>query len=171
MFWRYNLLYVYIRKYESGGLMWPFVYMRIIITLAIGFFFTGCVFISKEAYAQVRGAWGPCLPWGMGALLAIHRAWGCCLPWGMGVLLAMGHGGPACHGAWGCCLPWGMGALLVVSLLPSPRAPVSVPPSSLTRTPWQCLTCGPRGSVDMQTPWQCLTCGPRGSVRHVGRAQ
>ena len=155
MFWRYNLLYVYIRKYESGGLMWPFVYMRIIITLAIGFFFTGCVFISKEAYAQVRGAWGPCLPWGMGALLAIHRAWGCCLPWGMGVLLAMGHGGAACHGAWGPCLPWGMGVLLAMGHGGPARRVTFTQPQGTSVSAAIVIDADPVAVFDMRTPWQC----------------
>eukprot|EP00798_Chlamydomonas_sp_ICE-L_P014457 gene14457-20469_t len=52
IFWRHSLLYVYIRKYESGGLMWPFMFVRIIWFMVITVFFTACVFIVKEAYIQ-----------------------------------------------------------------------------------------------------------------------
>jgi hypothetical protein len=55
VFWRYTLLYVYVRKYESGGHMWPYVFKRIILCLYICSLFTACVFIVKQAYAQVGG--------------------------------------------------------------------------------------------------------------------
>eukprot|EP00798_Chlamydomonas_sp_ICE-L_P017208 gene17208-23528_t len=51
LFWRYSLLYVYVRKYESGGLMWPFVFERIIYSYLICTLFTACVFVAKQAYA------------------------------------------------------------------------------------------------------------------------
>eukprot|EP00798_Chlamydomonas_sp_ICE-L_P013269 gene13269-19111_t len=52
IFWRHSLLYVYIRKYESGGLMWPFIFTRIIWFMVIMVFFSCCVFIVKRAYIQ-----------------------------------------------------------------------------------------------------------------------
>eukprot|EP00798_Chlamydomonas_sp_ICE-L_P013783 gene13783-19691_t len=52
LLWRYTLLYVYIRKYESGGLMWPFLFTRLVYFMLITVFFTTCVFIVKKAYVQ-----------------------------------------------------------------------------------------------------------------------
>ncbi|EFJ49655.1 hypothetical protein VOLCADRAFT_104236 [Volvox carteri f. nagariensis] len=52
LFWRWALLYVYVRKYEGGGTMWPFVFNRVLVCLAIFPAFTACVFVTKHAYAQ-----------------------------------------------------------------------------------------------------------------------
>ncbi|KAI8473306.1 MAG: hypothetical protein J3K34DRAFT_411580 [Monoraphidium minutum] len=50
--WRHNLAYVYQRKYESGGLMWTYLFSRICICLVIMQLFTFCVLIVKQAYVQ-----------------------------------------------------------------------------------------------------------------------
>jgi len=41
LFWRYQLVYGYQRKYESGGLFFPFVADRVIISMAVMVAFTG----------------------------------------------------------------------------------------------------------------------------------
>ena len=46
------MLYVYIRKYESGGLLWPFLFSRILTMLNIMAVFTACVLTVKKAYIQ-----------------------------------------------------------------------------------------------------------------------
>eukprot|EP00879_Flechtneria_rotunda_P012611 GHRR01013169.1.p1 GENE.GHRR01013169.1~~GHRR01013169.1.p1 ORF type:complete len:1229 (+),score=453.96 GHRR01013169.1:316-3687(+) len=50
--WRHNLSYVYQRKYESGGLMWIFLFSRIVMCLVIGQLFTFCVLVVRGAYWQ-----------------------------------------------------------------------------------------------------------------------
>lgn len=50
--WRHNLSYVYQRKYESGGMMWIFLFSRIIMCLVIGQLFTFCVLVVRGAYWQ-----------------------------------------------------------------------------------------------------------------------
>jgi hypothetical protein len=50
--WRHNLSYVYQRKYESGGMMWMFLFDRIVWCLVIGQLFTFCVLVVRGAYWQ-----------------------------------------------------------------------------------------------------------------------
>ena len=50
--WRHNLCYVYQRKYESGGVMWTYMFSRICICLVIMQLFTFCVFVFKGAFVQ-----------------------------------------------------------------------------------------------------------------------
>lgn len=50
--WRYQMLYIYQRQYESGGQFWPLVAHRIIGCLFICVLFTSAVLILKEAYTQ-----------------------------------------------------------------------------------------------------------------------
>jgi hypothetical protein len=50
--WRHNLTYVYQRKYESGGMMWTFLFSRICMCLIIMQLFTFCVLLVKGAYVQ-----------------------------------------------------------------------------------------------------------------------
>ncbi|GFH28740.1 uncharacterized protein HaLaN_27281, partial [Haematococcus lacustris] len=52
LFWRYSLLYVYVRKYEGGGQMWPFVFHRVVLCLYICSLFSACVLVVKGAYTQ-----------------------------------------------------------------------------------------------------------------------
>ncbi|KIY96999.1 ERD4-related membrane protein [Monoraphidium neglectum] len=52
LFWRYQLIYNYQRKYESGGQFFPFVADRIMVCAAVMVAFTGCVMIVKRAWAQ-----------------------------------------------------------------------------------------------------------------------
>lgn len=33
LFWRWALLYVYVRKYEGGGTMWPFIFARVMVCM------------------------------------------------------------------------------------------------------------------------------------------
>jgi hypothetical protein len=42
-----------IRKYESGGLMWPVLFDRILVAYTMFGLFTACVFVVKRAFAQV----------------------------------------------------------------------------------------------------------------------
>ncbi|KAG2426751.1 hypothetical protein HXX76_012808 [Chlamydomonas incerta] len=48
--YRYSLLYIYERSYESGGRMWPVLFGEIIGCLMIMEFFTTAVLISNEAW-------------------------------------------------------------------------------------------------------------------------
>jgi len=57
LIWRYQMLYVFVRKYESGGRMWPLMVNRMIFILWIFQLFTCCVFITKEAYWQAAILW------------------------------------------------------------------------------------------------------------------
>jgi Calcium-dependent channel, 7TM region, putative phosphate len=50
--WRYQVLYVYQRQYESGGQMWPLVAHKMVGCLHLMVIFTGLVFIFKAAYTQ-----------------------------------------------------------------------------------------------------------------------
>lgn len=50
--WRYQMLYVYQRQYESGGQFWPFVAHKVVGCALICVVFTSVVLIFKEAYAQ-----------------------------------------------------------------------------------------------------------------------
>lgn len=50
--WRYQMLYVYQRQYESGGQFWPLVAHRVVGCLFICVLFTSVVLILKEAYTQ-----------------------------------------------------------------------------------------------------------------------
>jgi hypothetical protein len=50
--WRHNLCYVYQRKYESGGLMWTYMFSRICICLVVMQLFTFCVLAVKGAFVQ-----------------------------------------------------------------------------------------------------------------------
>jgi len=52
MVWRYQMLYVYQRSYESGGQFWPLVAHRVVACLFICVLFTSTVLILKEAYTQ-----------------------------------------------------------------------------------------------------------------------
>jgi hypothetical protein len=55
VFWRYVLLYVYVRKYESGGRMFPVFFNQLMICLAIFHVFTTSVMVVKGGYWQVMG--------------------------------------------------------------------------------------------------------------------
>jgi len=50
--WRYQMLYVYQRQYESGGQFWPLVAHKVVGCAFIGVLFTASVLILKEAYTQ-----------------------------------------------------------------------------------------------------------------------
>eukprot|EP01025_Chloroclados_australasicus_P060634 TRINITY_DN7799_c1_g4_i1.p1 TRINITY_DN7799_c1_g4~~TRINITY_DN7799_c1_g4_i1.p1 ORF type:complete len:584 (+),score=30.17 TRINITY_DN7799_c1_g4_i1:939-2690(+) len=50
--WRYQILYVYVRSYESGGKMWPGVFRQLMWCLYIFVFWSACVLIVKEAFYQ-----------------------------------------------------------------------------------------------------------------------
>lgn len=51
---RWSLLYVWVRKYESGGRFFTYFFGRMLVCQAVMMVFTACVFISKQAYIQVR---------------------------------------------------------------------------------------------------------------------
>ena len=50
--WRYQMLYVYQRQYESGGQFWPLVAHKVVGCLLLGVLFTAVVLIFKQGYAQ-----------------------------------------------------------------------------------------------------------------------
>jgi hypothetical protein len=43
------------RKYESGGLVWPFAYERVLIIFGLAGVLTACVLVAKRAYTQASG--------------------------------------------------------------------------------------------------------------------
>lgn len=55
--WRYQVLYVFVRKYEGGGQMWPFVFNRILVILWLFQVFTSCILTMKKAYWQGAILW------------------------------------------------------------------------------------------------------------------
>eukprot|EP00210_Caulerpa_lentillifera_P005734 g5482.t1 len=57
LIWRYQMLYVFVRKYESGGCMWPSMVTRLVFILWIFQAFTSCVFLTKKAYWQAAILW------------------------------------------------------------------------------------------------------------------
>eukprot|EP00878_Enallax_costatus_P009758 GHUV01010191.1.p1 GENE.GHUV01010191.1~~GHUV01010191.1.p1 ORF type:complete len:1012 (+),score=268.71 GHUV01010191.1:434-3469(+) len=57
VFWRYQLIYNYQRKYEAGGIMWQFYVNRILTCVAIQVAFTGCVMIVKKGFVQASLLW------------------------------------------------------------------------------------------------------------------
>ena len=54
VWWRYSLLYVWERAYESGGRLFETVFRGVLWSLAISVFFTGCVMLVNQAYLQGR---------------------------------------------------------------------------------------------------------------------
>ena len=50
--WRYHVLYVYERGYESNGAVWFTITQLVILSLLISQTFVSCVMFSKEAYVQ-----------------------------------------------------------------------------------------------------------------------
>ncbi|KAF8056000.1 ERD4 [Scenedesmus sp. PABB004] len=56
-FWRYQLIFNYQRKYEAGGLLWPFYANRVLVCTFITVAFTGCVMIVKRAFVQASLLW------------------------------------------------------------------------------------------------------------------
>jgi len=50
--WRYHVLYVYERGYESNGAVWFTITQLVILSLLISQTFVSCVLFSKEAYIQ-----------------------------------------------------------------------------------------------------------------------
>ncbi|CAD7699105.1 unnamed protein product [Ostreobium quekettii] len=55
--WRYQVLYVFVRKYESGGKMWPFFFNRMLFCLWLFQVFTSCALTAKAAYYQAFILW------------------------------------------------------------------------------------------------------------------
>uniref|UniRef100_A0A1D2A6U9 ERD4-related membrane protein n=1 Tax=Auxenochlorella protothecoides TaxID=3075 RepID=A0A1D2A6U9_AUXPR len=50
--WRYQMLYVYLRQYESGGQFWPYVAHKLVWCQMLMVVFTALVFLVKGAYTQ-----------------------------------------------------------------------------------------------------------------------
>ncbi|EIE23620.1 hypothetical protein COCSUDRAFT_63147 [Coccomyxa subellipsoidea C-169] len=55
--WRYTILYMTERCYESGGLLWDQVFNHVCWCLFIFEFFTGCVFLANSAFVQASILW------------------------------------------------------------------------------------------------------------------
>ncbi|KAL0050236.1 hypothetical protein WJX82_006955 [Trebouxia sp. C0006] len=52
IFWRYNILYVSERCFESGGRVWDQVFKQVCCCMFIFEFFTACVLLSNSAFVQ-----------------------------------------------------------------------------------------------------------------------
>ncbi|GLC55507.1 hypothetical protein PLESTB_000995000 [Pleodorina starrii] len=53
LFWRYALLYVYVRQYESGGTMWPeVVFGRLVAVVAVAAAFSAAALLARGGTAQ-----------------------------------------------------------------------------------------------------------------------
>lgn len=52
VFWRYAVLYIFTRKYESGGQMWPMVFNRMCFILGTFVIFNFSVLLVKKAFIQ-----------------------------------------------------------------------------------------------------------------------
>ena len=50
--WRYQILYVCVRAYESGGRCWPLYFRIVNVILALFVVFTSCIFLLKKANVQ-----------------------------------------------------------------------------------------------------------------------
>jgi len=55
--WRYQIAYVYVRSFESGAVMFPALFSRIIFSLAIYQVFMSCFLLIKAAYLQAFLLW------------------------------------------------------------------------------------------------------------------
>jgi hypothetical protein len=51
--WRYQIIYVCVRAYESGGKMWPTYFLCVEYCLAFFVAFTASMLIFKKANMQV----------------------------------------------------------------------------------------------------------------------
>jgi len=60
--WRYSVLYVWERAYESGGRLFDVVFSSLVWCLFIFAFFTGCIFLAAGAYAQATTLWFVLIP-------------------------------------------------------------------------------------------------------------
>ncbi|CAK0783273.1 hypothetical protein CVIRNUC_006472 [Coccomyxa viridis] len=60
--WRYTVLYMTERCYESGGRVWDQVFNNVCWCLFICIFFTGCVFLANSAYIQACIMWVTLIP-------------------------------------------------------------------------------------------------------------
>ncbi|MEW5317392.1 MAG: hypothetical protein WDW38_008691 [Sanguina aurantia] len=54
---RYVVLYVYERSYESGGIIFPFIFDRMLACLHVMIWLTGSVLLTNEAYWQAVLLW------------------------------------------------------------------------------------------------------------------
>lgn len=55
--WRYQIAYVYVRSFESGAVMFPALFSRILFSLAIYQVFMACFLLIKGAFVQAFFLW------------------------------------------------------------------------------------------------------------------
>ncbi|GLC40254.1 hypothetical protein PLESTM_001022900 [Pleodorina starrii] len=55
--YRYSILYVYERSYESGGLMWPVLFSQVMGFLLLMEIFSGAVFVVNKAWVLAGVTW------------------------------------------------------------------------------------------------------------------
>ncbi|GLC35512.1 hypothetical protein PLESTB_000199500 [Pleodorina starrii] len=67
--WRYAIVYVYERQYESGGQMFPVVFSHLVGSLLLAELFTGAVLLTNGAWMQAALLWASLTP----AILAFQR--------------------------------------------------------------------------------------------------
>ncbi|GIL64510.1 hypothetical protein Vafri_18391 [Volvox africanus] len=67
--WRYAIVYIYERQYESGGQMFPVVFSHMMGYLLVAELFTGAVLLTNGAWIQAALLWCSITP----GLVAFHR--------------------------------------------------------------------------------------------------
>lgn len=67
--WRYAIVYIYERQYESGGSMFPVVADHVVGYLLVGELFSGAVLLTNGGWAQAALLWATTTP----ALVAFRR--------------------------------------------------------------------------------------------------
>ncbi|GLI61840.1 hypothetical protein VaNZ11_004347 [Volvox africanus] len=67
--WRYAIVYIYERQYESGGQMFPVVFSHMTGYLLVAELFTGAVLLTNGAWIQATLLWCSITP----GLVAFHR--------------------------------------------------------------------------------------------------
>ncbi|EFJ50262.1 hypothetical protein VOLCADRAFT_89203 [Volvox carteri f. nagariensis] len=67
--WRYAIVYIFERQYESGGQMFPVVFSHMTGYLLVGELFTGAVLLTNGGWMQAALLWCSLTP----AIVAFHR--------------------------------------------------------------------------------------------------
>ena len=81
--WRYHVLYVYERGYESNGAVWLTFSQLVLLSLLVAQTFLSCVLFSKEAYVQGAALYAT-VPYYLSRInRTIHNEFGSSASWGV----------------------------------------------------------------------------------------